>query len=301
MRQRGDSGMRAAKRRDDRRNDRGHEHPAPGLAARGTSLRSTTSNARQQRVRQQGREDTEDDGQLLQRTEASTHCSRGDLCDVGRGNDGRCPDRDTANETPDGEVPSGENANPDPIAEMANSNADSSITRMRPYPSATAPANPRAHSRAQQGNGDDEPRDEGTRLEGLLDGADGAVDDGKAEAEEEAADGCDDRQKENPTGRSPLDTADPSPTAPRSGSSVRITVPAAQVAHNRCDIRSREPMCSSHVLPAMDLNWQQQARCGQSSRPATLPISASSSRRSGATARPRPNLPRPSVGQAAAA
>jgi hypothetical protein len=99
----------------------------------------------------------------------------------------------------------GENANPDPIAEIANSNADSSITRMRPYPSATAPANPRAHSRAQQGNGDDEPRDEGTRLEGLLDGVDGAVDDGSVEAEEEAADGCDDRQKENPTGVSPFD------------------------------------------------------------------------------------------------
>ena len=49
---------------------------------------------------------------------------------------------------------------------------------MRPYPSATAPANPRAHSRAQQGNGDDEPVTKELVSKSLLDGVDGAVDDG---------------------------------------------------------------------------------------------------------------------------
>ncbi len=120
--------------------DRGdHEHPSPGREPP-ERLVGRSREVGEQRIGEESREDTGHDRELLQGAKAPAHGGRRDLRDVGGGDDRCRPDAETTitRQTIRSMTP---NASPDPIAEMKNIAAATTITGIRPYLLDTGPAN----------------------------------------------------------------------------------------------------------------------------------------------------------------
>ena len=166
----------------------GQEHPAPGRHAEPEGLGRAVGEVREHGVGQQGDEDADDNGQLLEGAQAPAHARRGDLGDVGRGDDGGRPHSQAADDAPDDEVD-------DPEGQTRPQGAGHEHDRGDEHDRHPAHAVGDRSGEPGADGAADERRGHGEALERVVEdefagqGVDGAVDDRGVEAEQEPAQG----------------------------------------------------------------------------------------------------------------
>ena len=182
-----------------RGNDADQEHPPPGLEPPPQRVHRVTAGRGllKELVRQQRGEDTERDGQLLHRRERPAIARRCDLGDVGGSDHRRDTDAESADHTPDEQIPYRLRVGGSDGRCCEHHRTENHHAFATPHVGETT-GEPRTDNATEQRDRDGEALEQRSQPEGVLDGVDGAVDHGTVEAEEESADGRCDADADDP-------------------------------------------------------------------------------------------------------